>query len=70
LTTKEDRKSASKFILEKGFAKDVPGHSLVLTPKGNELLRTLDDIKKSEIELAPNDLGVRQDRSNKVQVRE
>jgi hypothetical protein len=69
LTRKEDRKSASKFILEEGFAKDLPGHSLVLTPQGHELLKKLDQIKKTEIEHKGRKTGLRQNRSNKVRPR-
>ena len=66
LTRKEDKKSASKFILEKGFAKDLPGHSLVLTPQGNELLRTLDKIKTIEIAHRDRKPGLRQTRNKKT----
>ncbi len=66
MTRKEDRKSASKFILAGGFAEDLPGHSLVLTPKGNELLKKLDKIKTIEFEHKDRRPALRQKRGIKV----
>lgn len=66
MTRKEDRKSASDFILEKGLAKDLPGHSLVLTTQGNELLRALGKIKTIEREHKDRRPGLGQKRSIKV----
>jgi hypothetical protein len=40
----EERDRGVKFILDNGFAEDIPGHSLVLTPKGHELLRMLSNL--------------------------
>ncbi len=39
-----ERDKEAKFILDNGFAEDVPGHSLVLMPKGHELLTTLSNL--------------------------
>jgi hypothetical protein len=45
LNKKEEKDSETRFILENGFAEDLPGHSLVLTPKGHELLNILSKLK-------------------------
>jgi hypothetical protein len=66
LTRKEDRKSTSDFILEKGLAKDLPGHSLVLATQGNELLKALGKIKTIEREHKDRRPGLRQKQSIKV----
>jgi hypothetical protein len=61
MSSKEEKRSAKRFILEHGFAVDVPGHSLVLTPDGNGFLAGLSSLKAGieNTKSRPKQLGLR-----------